>query len=123
LHDLSRAIAVRRFVAVSGTAGAFIGLYGIGVALIALVLNSIKATASLKGEYQAELGQIGGSIKALDGKLDGIRGEINGLRGELQGEVGKLRQDMAEHEKNLAGEISELRERVSKIEPAGRQAS
>ena len=84
---------------------ALVGLYGIAVALVALVVGDIRQTASLR----VEIGRLAGQVAALDGKIDGLGGEV-------QAEFAKVRQEMTDRGAALSGEIREVRERLARLE-------
>jgi len=91
-----------------------VAVYGLLIAVIGLVLNTnlrLNGLAVKVAELRGDLAARGGEIAALGGKIDSLHGEV-------QAEFAKVRQELADRGTELSGEISGIRERLTRLESA-----
>ncbi|MDP8969056.1 MAG: hypothetical protein M3N52_00800 [Actinomycetota bacterium] len=95
------------------TAGllAIAGLYAFVLAVVGLVISSMRQTSSLR----IAIAQVEGRLGEVRGQLGEVRGQMEALRSDVQAGFALVRQEMATTAAGLAGEMSELRERLAKI--------
>ena len=104
----------------NGMTGEIIAILTVGVALAGLILTSVHGLrgeiAGLRGDTQAQMGElreeIAGLRRDMQAEMGGLRGEIAALRGEIaeiRSELAQLRERMA----HLEGLLDGLREAIA----------
>ncbi len=95
----------------------FLGIVGLGVALIKLTGKLEDKADGVRDGLQSDITnlrvELRGDIKGLRGEVegvrDGLRGDIKGLRDGLRGDIKGLRDELRGDIKELRGEITGVR--------------
>ena len=80
----------------------FLGIVGLGVALIRLARQFAADLSGLRGEIRGVRDELRGDI---EGVRDELRGDIKELRDELRGDIKELRDEIAGVRVELGGRI------------------
>ena len=95
----------------------FLGVVGLGVALIKLAAKFADKVDGVRDGLQSDITNLGvelrGDIKGLVGKVEGVRdglqGDTKGVRDELRGDIKGVRDELRGDIKELRGEIVGVR--------------